>query len=234
MRSALGLLLVSLAASLAVSAAAETPAASRPASPQGVAPVPGPAAKPDVAPPAPVPVERAPVPPARLKLPPAPPAHAAQPFSTMISRPPVIADEKAASAELLAWRDHLEGKQERRIERGTEIGGLAAMGVRLGGRSQISSIVDASEELLASLESWNEEGALVVSVVPGSPAEIAGLVPGDVIVQFGGIWIDSMNLLIRIASRSMVGQEQDVWVLRNGEIERLWLTPVDRRDLESR
>ena len=231
MRSALGLLLVSFAAAAAADAPTPAPPASpaasaaTPATPAVVTPSAAPA-KPDLAPPAPVPAERSEATP-RIRI-------SSPAFTTQISEPPAIPDEAAASAELLAWRDHLAGKKDRRIERGAEIGGLAAIGVRLGSRAQARSIEGATDELLRSLESWNDEGALVIAVVPGSPAERAGIQPGDVIVQFGGIWVDSTNLMIRIASRSEVEREQDVWVLRGGEIERLWLTPIDRRDLETR
>jgi hypothetical protein len=204
---------------------------------QSIAPVAGPGTpqpppQPSLLPPAPVPVERAKEAPkddepARIRISP-------QAFTTLISEPPLVDDESGASAELLQWRDHLEGKKERRIERGAEVGGLAAIGVRLGGRGQAGAIAGATDELLRSLESWNDEGALVISVIPGSPAERAGLVPGDVIVQYAGIWIDSSNLLVRVASRAVVDREQDVWVWRDGAIERLWLTPIDRRDLEQK
>ena len=224
MRLAHGLLLISFAASAAAAPdSVPAPAAPAPvAAPSALTP-PAPPAKPDLAPPAPVPAERAAPP--RIRI-------SSDVFTTQITEPPAIADEASASAELLAWRDHLEGKKERRIERGAEIGGLAAIGVRLGNKAQSSAIEGATDELRRSLEAWNDEGALAIAVVPGSPAERAGIQPGDVIVQFAGIWIDSSSLLVRVASRAQVEREADVWILRNGEIERLWLTPIDRRDLE--
>lgn len=222
MRPVLGLLLVSFAASVAAAPAAP-PA---PPAPAAVPAPPAAAPKPDIAPPAPVPVERAPVatPPVHMRLP-------SQVFAPLISEPPVIEDESAVSAETIEWRDWLVAKQDRRIERGDEIGGLAAIGVRLGSRAQAGSIEGLTDEQAAALSAWNDDGALVISVMPGSPAERGGLMPGDVIVQFAGIWVDSTSLFVRLASRSAIGKEHELLVLRNGQVEPMYVTPMDRREL---
>ncbi len=144
-----------------------------------------------------------------------------------LSQVPVVADEAATSTEFLAWRDYLREKFDRRMPRNEEIGGRAALGVRLGSPGQLDEeVVPAA--VLQSLSTWNQEGALVTSIVPGSPAEQAGMLAGDVVVQFAGIWVDSSALLVRLASRAQVDREVEVWVLRGGEIERLFVTPADR------
>ena len=72
-----------------------------------------------------------------------------------------------------------------------------------------------------------------MSVVPGAPAELAGLQAGDVIVQVGPFWIDTPATLIRFASRAQVGAELEVLFLRRSQVERTWVTPVDRKDMEA-
>ncbi len=58
-------------------------------------------------------------------------------------------------------------------------------------------------------------GALVSELVPGSPATLAGILPGDVILEFDGQKVDHRSLPL-IASTSEVGKRIEVLVWRNG------------------
>ena len=135
--------------------------------------------------------------------------------------------------ETVLWHDYCAALDERGIGRGEEIGGISAVGVRVGGKGQASELGEVDADILASVDSWNERGALVMSVVPGAPADLAGLQTGDIIVQVGPFWIDTPATLIRLASRAQVGAELEVLFLRRSQVERTWVTPVDRKDMEA-
>jgi len=70
-----------------------------------------------------------------------------------------------------------------------------------------------SEELADSLGLPNATGALVSSVVPGSPAEKAGLQPEDVILTFDGRNIENWNDITWYASTAGAGKKvaMEVW-----------------------
>lgn len=155
--------------------------------------------------------------------------------------PPAVAAAAAAAREprgedtpeTVTYHDWCQALAERGISRGGEVGGIAAFGVRVGGKGQAPELGEMEPAVSQSIDEWNEVGALVVSVVPGAPADLAGLVPGDVIVQAGPFWIDTPSMLIRLASRSEVGREIELLVLRRGQVERTWITPIDRKDMEA-
>ena len=58
------------------------------------------------------------------------------------------------------------------------------------------------------------EGVLVVEVVPDSPANAAGLTPGDVIQRVNGTAVDSADSLQRLVSQSEVGDALAMEVIR--------------------
>jgi serine protease Do len=60
-------------------------------------------------------------------------------------------------------------------------------------------------------------GALVSTVNENSPAQAAGLEPGDVIVSFDGKMIDKMRDLPRIVAETEIGKTVPVEVIRNGK-----------------
>lgn len=59
-------------------------------------------------------------------------------------------------------------------------------------------------------------GAIVVQVIPGSPADKAGIIRGDIIVEFGGEKIDSMESLVAAVRERNPGDKVKV-VLYRGE-----------------
>jgi serine protease Do len=72
-------------------------------------------------------------------------------------------------------------------------------------------------ELAEHLELDASKGALVSRVMPGGPADKAGIKRYDVIVEFAGKPVDEMNDLPRIVAGTPVGDEVDVVVLRDGK-----------------
>ncbi len=92
-------------------------------------------------------------------------------------------------------------KQSGRVARGW-------LGVR------IQSVTD---EIAESLGLGETAGALVASVTPGGPAEVAEIQPGDVILEFDGKKIDRMRGLPRIVAETPIGKEVEVDVWRRGE-----------------
>jgi len=71
-------------------------------------------------------------------------------------------------------------------------------------------------ELATSFELSSKEGALVGDVIPGGPADKAGIKRGDVIVKFNGKDIKEMETLPKVVAGISPGTEVDVVVIRNG------------------
>lgn len=71
-------------------------------------------------------------------------------------------------------------------------------------------------ELATSFDLSNNEGALVGDVIPGGPADLAGIKRGDVIVKFDGNDIKEMETLPKVVASISPGTNVDVIVIRNG------------------
>lgn len=75
-------------------------------------------------------------------------------------------------------------------------------------------------------------GAVVANVVSGSPAAEAGIVRGDVIVQYDGKDLEDESLL-NLIQRSQIGEEVEIVVIRNGETTTLKATIEDRNEFSN-
>ncbi|MFH1912190.1 MAG: DegQ family serine endoprotease [Pseudomonadota bacterium] len=83
------------------------------------------------------------------------------------------------------------------------------------------AIQDVTPELAKSLGLKESKGALVSQVVPGGPADKAGIEQGDVIVNFDGRPVGDSKDLSRIVASTPVGKTVTVNLLRDGkEVER--------------
>lgn len=71
-------------------------------------------------------------------------------------------------------------------------------------------------ELAKSFNLSENEGALVGDVLKGSPAERSGIERGDVIIEFDGQPVKTMEELPKIVARTRPGSEVDVVVIRDG------------------
>ena len=59
-------------------------------------------------------------------------------------------------------------------------------------------------------------GALISSVETGSPADKAGMVPGDIILKFDGTVVNRMRRLPRLVARAVIGDRVEVDLWRDG------------------
>ena len=72
-----------------------------------------------------------------------------------------------------------------------------------------------------------ETGLLVVSVEPGSPAEKAGLQTGDVIVEFGGEPVATIDALHKLLTESRIGAQTPLTAIRHADRLRLAIVPAE-------
>ncbi len=87
------------------------------------------------------------------------------------------------------------------------------------------------EDLRESLD-LRDDGVLVNRVVPGSPAERAGLRKGDVIVRFDGRDVGSPSELVELVGDQRVGELVSVVVWRDGARRELSARLSERNDDE--
>jgi serine protease Do len=80
------------------------------------------------------------------------------------------------------------------------------------------SIQGMTPEIAKSLGLKEKKGALVAQVVPGSPAEKAGIEQGDVIVEFDGKDVSDSTDLPRIVASTPVGKSVTVKLSRDGKV----------------
>lgn len=81
----------------------------------------------------------------------------------------------------------------------------------------------------ANLGQPGARGALLEKVLPGSPAEEAGLQPGDIITKFDGRDIRDFNDLRKRVADAKIGSELKVEVTRDGKTVTLPVTIVEMR-----
>ena len=62
-----------------------------------------------------------------------------------------------------------------------------------------------------------DAGVAVLDVIEGGPADRAGLVPGDVIIEFGGEQLETAEDLLAALRQELPGNTVSLTVLRDGE-----------------
>ncbi|HUX13298.1 MAG TPA: S1C family serine protease [Spirochaetia bacterium] len=92
----------------------------------------------------------------------------------------------------------------------------------LGIRSQE---VELSVGLAKKLGRTQATGLLVISVEPGSPAETAGLVTGDILTAVASHPVTSHEELLEAMDKSGTGAPVELEILRGGELSRVQATP---------
>src|SRR5438132_1520826 len=77
-------------------------------------------------------------------------------------------------------------------------------------------------------ELTQETAVMVASIEPGSPAEQAGLLAGDIILALDGVAITGADDLIRVLAADKIGRTIQLEVLHNGTRRVLSLVPHER------
>ncbi|MGQ0708375.1 MAG: DegQ family serine endoprotease [Rhodoferax sp.] len=85
-------------------------------------------------------------------------------------------------------------------------------------------IEQVTKELAESLGLAKPQGALVRAVESGSPADKAGVEPGDIIVRFDGKAIDKSSDLPRMVGGTKPGNKSSITVFRRGATKDLAIT----------
>ncbi len=78
-----------------------------------------------------------------------------------------------------------------------------------------------------------ESGVLVVSIEPDSPAQMAGLREGDVVVEFSGQPVASIDALHKLLTGAQVGVRSRVTVIRHSEKLDLDVVPQESQPAEN-
>ena len=86
------------------------------------------------------------------------------------------------------------------------------------------SIQEITPELAKQFQLDKDFGTLVADVVEGSPAEKAGIMHGDVIIEFGGKPVDEPYNLRNIVAGTLPGTEVEMKVIRNSETKTFKVT----------
>ena len=72
---------------------------------------------------------------------------------------------------------------------------------------------------IAEVQQLDEpKGALIAGVSEGSPAEKAGVKPGDIVLEFDGKQIKTMRNLPKIVANTKVGKKVDLKIWRNKKL----------------
>lgn len=80
---------------------------------------------------------------------------------------------------------------------------------------------------LNALEVNTKGGIQVQSVESGKSAEKAGLRAGDIIVQFEGKPVDSIDALHKVLDEASIGRNISLWVLRDGNLKSMAVVPAE-------
>lgn len=94
----------------------------------------------------------------------------------------------------------------------------------LGVSSQVAKLPAA----LSALAGGRETGLLIVSVEAGSPADSAGILMGDILVEFNGQPMPDTDALQGQLGPSRIGQATAASLLRGGELKALSVTVGER------
>ncbi len=80
-------------------------------------------------------------------------------------------------------------------------------------------LVPISDKIAAKLTTTQERGLMILTVEPGSAAEAAGLLPGDILVRIGDQALVGLEDLQRALTADRIGQPVDVTVIRGGDVK---------------
>lgn len=90
-------------------------------------------------------------------------------------------------------------------------------------------LVQVDKDFLKSLNIEETEGALAAQVFLGSPADKAGIMPGDFIIELNGKHVKSVDTLVRDVGDLLAGESTTFEVIRNKETITL-TAKIEKRD----
>ena len=82
----------------------------------------------------------------------------------------------------------------------------------------------------AAAELGSRSAVEVVEVMPGSPADRAGLRPEDLIVSLGGEAVDDVTNVQRLMDADLIGKPLEALVIREGRTLRIEIFPSELPD----
>jgi S1-C subfamily serine protease len=85
--------------------------------------------------------------------------------------------------------------------------------------------IDIPRRLVREYALPRERGLSLTAVTPKSPADDAGLRPGDLLIDFGGVPIGGPDDLVRLLTDQAIGVATPIRVLRHGAPRRLIVVP---------
>ena len=91
-------------------------------------------------------------------------------------------------------------------------------------------IQTVTDDLAANLGLDRAYGALVASVIPNSPAEAAGIKPGDVILEFNDNEVTEMKKLPRLVAETKVNTKSGVIIWRNEKKKKINVTIAEMKE----
>jgi S1-C subfamily serine protease len=87
----------------------------------------------------------------------------------------------------------------------------------------------AAERRLRHTAGLSQDSAVMVAhVEPGSPADRAGIVAGDIILTLDGTPVTGADDLIQLLGGDKIGHTVEIEARRNGEHRRVTLVPGER------
>jgi len=92
------------------------------------------------------------------------------------------------------------------------------------------SIQDVPNDLAEYFDFKENKGALIADVIPGDPADMAGIRPKDIIVEVNGQKVEDSRGLLRLVAGLNVGETAAVKVLRDGKLKNFQVTVARRND----
>ena len=80
-----------------------------------------------------------------------------------------------------------------------------------------ASVSDVSKEMATDMKLPNTKGSYIPHVYRGSPADKAGILPGDFVVAINGKTIEDTNRLVQTVGDLPAGQSAEFTLIRNGQ-----------------
>jgi len=90
------------------------------------------------------------------------------------------------------------------------------------------TIQNIDENTAKALDMKDTKGALLTSVIPGDPADKAGLATGDVITAVNGETVEDTNVLLRKIAAIRPGEKAELTILRKGSTKKVSVSLGER------